>query len=156
MIIIIINTFLYGAFTKLNAPYNDLQTVEDRIKIPILWGIFFLSKVIIFLDSITVWDFEFTVKPDQAQPPRFYQRIYHSKVESIGSCRSQIHLCISVRVIRSSEFPPHEVVMKFLPGQFLWIWFKHLQSNFIHSKICPIPFPNLSPFLLLFLRWSCT
>ena len=25
MTIIIINTFLYGAFTKLNAPYNDLQ-----------------------------------------------------------------------------------------------------------------------------------
>ena len=34
IIIIIINTFLYGAFTKLNAPYNDLQT-EDKIKIPI-------------------------------------------------------------------------------------------------------------------------
>ena len=29
-----INTFLYGAFTKLNAPYNDLQT-ENKIKIPI-------------------------------------------------------------------------------------------------------------------------
>ena len=29
-----INTFLYGAFTKLNVPYNDLQT-EDKIKIPI-------------------------------------------------------------------------------------------------------------------------
>ena len=70
IIIIIINTFLYGAFTKLNAPYNDLQTAED--KIPILWGIFFLSKLIIFLDGITVRDFEFTVKPDQAQPPRFY------------------------------------------------------------------------------------
>ena len=24
----------------------------------------------------------------------------------------------SVRVIRNSEFPPHEVVIKFLPGQF--------------------------------------
>ena len=70
IIIIIINTFLYGAFTKLNAPYNDLQTAED--KIPILWGIFFLSKLIIFLDGITVREFEFTVKPDQAQPPRFY------------------------------------------------------------------------------------
>ena len=34
IIIIITNTFLYGAFTKLNAPYNDLQT-EDKIKIPI-------------------------------------------------------------------------------------------------------------------------
>ena len=33
-IIIIINTFLYGAFTKLNAPYNDLQT-ENKITIPI-------------------------------------------------------------------------------------------------------------------------
>ena len=28
------STFLYGTFTKLNAPYNDLQT-EDKIKIPI-------------------------------------------------------------------------------------------------------------------------
>ena len=53
-IIIIINTFLYGAFTKLIAPYNDLQTAEDKIIIPILWGIFFLSKLIIFLDGITV------------------------------------------------------------------------------------------------------
>ena len=26
IIITIINTFLYGAFKKLNAPYNDLQT----------------------------------------------------------------------------------------------------------------------------------
>ena len=52
--IIIINTFLYGAFTKLIAPYNDLQTAEDKIIIPILWGIFFLSKLIIFLDGITV------------------------------------------------------------------------------------------------------
>ena len=34
LIITIVNTFLYGAFTKLNAPYNDLQT-EDKIKIPI-------------------------------------------------------------------------------------------------------------------------
>ena len=31
---IIINSFLYCAFTKLNAPYNDLQT-EGKIKIPI-------------------------------------------------------------------------------------------------------------------------
>ena len=28
------NYILYGAFTKLNVPYNDLQT-EDKIKIPI-------------------------------------------------------------------------------------------------------------------------
>ena len=28
------NYILYGTFTKLNAPYNDLQT-EDKIKIPI-------------------------------------------------------------------------------------------------------------------------
>ena len=55
MIIIIINTFLHGAFTKLNGPYYDLQTAEDKIKILILWGIyFFLSKLIIFLDGITV------------------------------------------------------------------------------------------------------
>ena len=33
-IIIIINTFLYGAFTKLNGPYNDLQT-ENNITMPI-------------------------------------------------------------------------------------------------------------------------
>ena len=54
IIIIIINTFLYGAFTKLIAPYNDLQTAEDKIIILIFWGIFFLSKLIIFLDGITV------------------------------------------------------------------------------------------------------
>ena len=34
IIIIIINVFLHGAFTKLNAPYNDLQT-ENKITIPI-------------------------------------------------------------------------------------------------------------------------
>ena len=27
------------------------------------------------------------------------------------------------------------VVMKFIPGQFSWIWCKYLQSNFIHPKI---------------------
>ena len=54
IIIIIINTFLYGAFTKLIAPYNDLQTADDKIIILIFWGIFFLSKLIIFLDGITV------------------------------------------------------------------------------------------------------
>ena len=54
IIIIKINTFLYGAFTKLIAPYNDLQTAEDKIIILIFWGIFFLSKLIIFLDGITV------------------------------------------------------------------------------------------------------
>ena len=35
IIIIIINTFLYGAFTKLNAPYNDVQT-EDKSQNPYL------------------------------------------------------------------------------------------------------------------------
>ena len=35
IIIIIVNTFLYGAFTKLNAPYNYLQT-EDKITIPMM------------------------------------------------------------------------------------------------------------------------
>ena len=29
-----VNTFLYGAFTKLNVPCNDLQT-GDKIEIPI-------------------------------------------------------------------------------------------------------------------------
>ena len=33
-ITVIINTFLYGAFTKLRAPYNDLQA-EDKVIIPI-------------------------------------------------------------------------------------------------------------------------
>ena len=33
----------------------------------------------------------------------------------------------------SSEFTREEV-MKFLPAQFSWFWWKCLQSNFIHSK----------------------
>ena len=36
--------------------------------------------------------------------------------------------------VMNSEFTP-EVVMKFLPAQFSWIWCKCLQNDFIHSKI---------------------
>ena len=35
-----------------------------------------------------------TVKPSQAYPPRLHYWIYYSKVESVGSCRFQINLCI--------------------------------------------------------------
>ena len=53
--------------------------------------------------------------------------------ESLIRCEFQIHLCIPAGAI-SSEFT-REVVMKFLPAQFSWIWCKWLQSNFVHSKI---------------------
>ena len=55
------------------------------------------------------------------------------KMEFVASCRFQIHLCTSACVM-SSEFT-REVVMRFLPAQFSWIWCKCLQSNSIHSKI---------------------
>ena len=51
----------------------------------------------------------------------------------IRNCRFQIHLCIPACVI-SSEFT-REVIMKFLPAQSSWIWYKSLHRNFIHSKI---------------------
>ena len=42
-------------------------------------------------------------------------------------------LCIYACVM-SNELT-RQVVMKFLPPQFSWIWYKSLKSNFIHSKI---------------------
>ena len=57
-----------------------------------------------------------TVEPGQAYPLRFHQRIYYSKVESVGSCRFQIHLCI-LACVCGREFI-HQAVKKFLPAQF--------------------------------------
>ena len=45
----------------------------------------------------------FTLKPGQAYPRRFHLWIYYSKVESVGSCRFQIHHRILACVV-SSEF----------------------------------------------------
>ena len=59
--------------------------------------------------------------------------IYYSKVESIGTCRFQIHFCILACVI-SREFT-REAVRKFQATQFPQIWRKCLLRNFIHSKI---------------------
>ena len=39
--------------------------------------------------------------------------------------------------VMNSELTP-EVVIKFLPAQFSWIWCKCLQNDFIHSKIFSI------------------
>ena len=55
------------------------------------------------------------------------------KVESVGSCRFQIHPCIPACVV-SSEFT-RKVVMKFLSAQFSRIWCWCVRSNFVHSKI---------------------
>ena len=49
-------------------------------------------------------------------PPKLPLMIYYSKVESVGSCRFQIHLCI-LACVMSREFT-HEAVTKFLPTQF--------------------------------------
>ena len=62
----------------------------------------------------------------------FYLFIIHI-IESIGSCRFQIHLCI-LACVMGCELP-REAVMKFGPAQFPWIWYKCLRSNSFHSKI---------------------
>ena len=55
------------------------------------------------------------------------------QVESVVSCRFQIHLCI-LACVMSREFT-REAVTKFLPAQFPWIWCECLLRNIIHSKI---------------------
>ena len=60
-------------------------------------------------------------------------KLYYWEVESVGSCRFQIHLCI-LACVMSSEFT-REAVTKFLPTQFPWIWCKCLLRNIIYSKI---------------------
>ena len=73
--------------------------------------------------------------------------IYYSKVESGGSCRFQIHLCIPACVM-SLEFT-HQAVMKFLPVQFPSIDIKCLWSNFIHLKIS-----NLTKYREVLVKYS--
>ena len=73
--------------------------------------------------------------------------IYYSKVESIGTCRFQIHFCILACVI-SREFT-REGVGKFQPTQFPRIWRKCLLRNFIHSKIF-----NLSKYREVLITYS--
>ena len=58
---------------------------------------------------------------------------FEIKVESVGSCRFQIHLCIFACVM-SREFT-RKAVTKFLPAGFPWIWCKCLLWNLTHSKI---------------------
>ena len=53
--------------------------------------------------------------------------IYYSKVESVGGCRFQVHLCILACVI-SRKFT-REAIMTFLPAQFPWIWCDCLVRN---------------------------
>ena len=55
----------------------------------------------------------------------------YSKVETVGSSRFQIHLCILAYVM--SRELTREAVMKFLPAQFPWIWCECLWSNFINN-----------------------
>ena len=62
---------------------------------------------------------EITVKPGQAYPQDFINEfmawICYSKVESVGSCRFQIHLCI-LACVMSREFT-REAGTTFLPGK---------------------------------------
>ena len=73
--------------------------------------------------------------------------IYYSKVESLGTCRFQIHRCI-LACVMSREFT-REAVRKFEPTQFPRIWRKCLLRNFIHSKIF-----NLSKYREVLMTYS--
>ena len=57
-----------------------------------------------------------------------FHGIYYSKVESVGSCRFQVNLSLH-SCMRNKKWIHRlgEVVMKFLPAQFSWIWCKCLQ-----------------------------
>ena len=66
-------------------------------------------------------------------PPKIHKWISYSKVESVGSCKFQIHLCI-LACVMSREFT-RDSVTKFLPAQLPWIWCKCLLRKLIHSKI---------------------
>ena len=79
-----------------------------------------------FLEKLSITKAIYQLQPSQIK------RTY-SKIESVTSCRFQIHLYIfACAMIR--EFTP-EVVTKFLPAQFPWFWCKCLLRNSIHSKI---------------------
>ena len=80
-------------------------------------------------------------------PPRFHWWIYYSKIESVGSCRFQIHLCI-LACMMGREFS-RKAVTKFLPAQFPWIWCKYLLTNFIHWKIF-----NLTKYREVLVKYS--
>ena len=80
-------------------------------------------------------------------PARFPQWIYYSKIESVGSCRFQIHRCI-LACMMSREFS-RKAVTKFLPAQFPWIWWKYLLKNLIHSKIF-----NLTKYREVLVKYS--
>ena len=67
--------------------------------------------------------------------------VYYSKVQSIGSCRFQIHLCILACTLKA--------VMKFLPAQFPWIWCKCLWSNVICLK-----FFNMTKYRKVLVKYS--
>ena len=71
--------------------------------------------------------FSLTVKPGQAYPPSSRQWIYYSKVESVGSCRFQIQLCV-LACVMSCAFTC-KAVTKFLPIHFPWIWCKCLLTK---------------------------
>ena len=64
---------------------------------------------------------------------RWVPLIYYSNVESVRSCRFQIHLHSCMR--NEQWIHTRYRTMKFLPTQVSWIWCKCLQSSFIHSKI---------------------
>ena len=73
--------------------------------------------------------FRLAAKPGQAYPlPPPPPRFHYSKIESVGSCRFQIHLYI-LACMMGREFS-RKAVTKFLPAQFPWIWCKYLLKKF--------------------------
>ena len=83
----------------------------------ILCTICFMWKIFIVVDMLQSGQIKHT-------PQDCINEFIILKVESIGSCRVQFHLCTPACVM-SSEFT-REVVMKFLAAQFSWIWCKCL------------------------------
>ena len=74
----------------------------------------------------------FDLQPSQVKrtpyPPPPPPRFHYSKIESVGSCRFQIHLYI-LACMMGREFS-RKAVTKFLPAQFPWIWCKYLLKKF--------------------------
>ena len=72
-----------------------------------------------------------TVRTGQVYPPSPQDCINEFIIQRLNP---SVVVDLHSTYVMNSEFTP-EVVMKFLPAQFSWIWCKCLQNDFIHSKI---------------------
>ena len=81
-----------------------------------------MKNLIRFPMKILLKSFDNPVNLPWINSQDFHGFSVHSEVESVVSCRFQIHLCILACVVNREI--TREAVMKFLPAQFPWIWCK--------------------------------